>query len=132
MTNREKFVDQLLDHLEKYGSRPAMFNGEFVPCRDINCRDCDFNAHGEECTTKFMEWFKSEYYTKPDIPLDTPIDTPIMVWDRSDSVKQRRYFAGFSNRYGYYMVMAWDNGKTSWTAYDRYDLWEHAELADEN
>lgn len=60
------------------------------------------------------------------IPADTPIDTPVLVWD-DEADKRKRYFAGIEGN----RIKAFENGATSWSAEDEYSYttWNHAELA---
>lgn len=55
-----------------------------------------------------------------------PIDTPVNVWNKGYTEKERRHFAGFKNG----RVFTWSNGRTSFSNY-KYstDDWDYAELA---
>ena len=57
-----------------------------------------------------------------------PVDTPILVTIEG-SIWKRRYFARFENG----KVYAWNDGKTSWSSVDSFDVTslEYAELAEE-
>lgn len=76
----------------------------------------------------------NEFDTKPEkptgeticgIPADTPIDTPILVWDDIPNKKFKRHFAGFEDG----MVVTFALGKTKWSNDGGYCTWEHAESA---
>lgn len=47
---------------------------------------------------------------------DWKVDDKILVWDSEDSKQYRRYFAGISSE-GY--ILAYANGATSWSAYEK-------------
>lgn len=57
-----------------------------------------------------------------------PVDTPILVRDKKNSVWHRRYFAKYKNG----AVYAWIDGKTSWSADcpDYINEWSCAKLAE--
>ena len=57
-----------------------------------------------------------------------PVDTPILVKDKKNSVWHRRYFAKYKNG----AVYAWIDGKTSWSANspDYINEWNRAKLAE--
>ena len=79
---------------------------------------CEFENKSEKTTSE----------TICGIPADTPIDTPVLVWNVNSNNKYKRHFAGFEDG----MVKTWfDSGATSWSAEDEYSYttWIHAELA---
>lgn len=56
-----------------------------------------------------------------------PIDSKIMVWNKGDTDKYTRHFAGLCPDTG--RIRAWDDGKTSFTANPvEYTQWDNAEL----
>lgn len=54
-----------------------------------------------------------------------PIDTKILVWNKTSKQKYNRHFAGIDSGTG--RVRAWDSGQTSFTT-TRWSTWDYAEL----
>lgn len=67
MTNREKFVKEILDiackGLEFAVTKPS----KITSCSQISCEKCIFSSKNSEktCRTKRYEWSESEYVEKP-------------------------------------------------------------------
>ena len=57
-----------------------------------------------------------------------PVDTPILVKDDCDDKWEKAYFAKYEDE----MIYAWDNGRTSFSARNKYDtfVWDRAKLAE--
>lgn len=55
------------------------------------------------------------------------IDTPILVKDRAIDNRQKRYFAGYEDG----MIVAYNDGATSWSANNSRTKWEQGKLVDE-
>lgn len=125
MTNIEKRGQELLDFIAEHGYLPALVKGKFCNCSSVTCAKCDYDVSNMSCVVARELWLTSEY---TEIPLDTEIDTPILVWDNGMKYKAKRYFAGFRDG----KVMAWYDGRTSWNANGETHIWDHAEIADEN
>lgn len=68
MKNREKFTKEILD-IACNGSSIAMdFDGNLVPCSELNCNECCFNSNScEDCDMGIQKWCESEYVEKPTI-----------------------------------------------------------------
>lgn len=56
------------------------------------------------------------------------VDTPILVKDDCDNKWEKAYFAKYEDE----MIYAWDNGRTSFSARNKYDtfIWDNAKLAE--
>lgn len=54
-----------------------------------------------------------------------PVDTPVNVWNKDSTQKERRHFAGFKEG----KILTWTNGRTFFSNY-KYttESWEYAEL----
>lgn len=56
-----------------------------------------------------------------------PIDTPVRVWNKGSTEKERRHFACFKND----KVHTWTHGKTSFSNYKfMTEEWDYAELVE--
>lgn len=56
-----------------------------------------------------------------------PVDTPVHVWNKGDTEKERRHFACFKND----KVHTWTHGKTSFSNYKYMtEEWDYAELVE--
>lgn len=96
----------------------AVTNGKPVKCSSIECSECDLKNYcaNKDCSFRRMEWLKSKYNPDIHIPLNTPIDTKILVSDNGrDWFKG--YYSGFIDGEHYAFV----DGKTSFTSAN----WEH-------
>lgn len=106
-------------------------NGEIHMCRYLNCNDCIFSKPGCDCTPAIIDWFEAERnpYT---IPLDTPIDTKVLV-SASGTEWHKRYFAGFDDSGENYCrpYCTFDNGATSWSNCRETTHWRYCKLAAE-
>lgn len=85
--------------------------------------------YGEKCHEKVVKWADEEYEGPTVDWSKVPVDTPILVKDFDIDEWSRRYFAGL-NHVG--KIMAWDEGRTSWSALGDCDIssWMHAKLAE--
>lgn len=130
MTNREKFVEQILD-IACMGFPIAVIEKTMMPvaCTVIPCYECKFNGT-TPCERLRKQWCDSEY-VEPSIDWSkVPVDTPILVRDNENNKWTRRYFAKYENG----QVYAWGSGVTSWSACGSYDVtpWKYAKLAEES
>ena len=125
MTNREKYGEEILDFLCKNGWCPALVNGGFASCEDVDCRKCEFGDF-VPCRKEFAKWLNSEY-VEPEIDWrKVPIDTKVLVKDGEYHEWIKRYFAGVAPS-GKPMVFL--DGKTSWTKTES-GCWDYIKLAD--
>ena len=67
MKNKEKFSKEIFDIACKGDSiAVTIANNEIVPCGNIECEKCIFEARRhEECSDKITIWCESEYVEKP-------------------------------------------------------------------
>lgn len=120
MTNREKFKDELDEMLSVF---LAVVEGKPVPCEDTYCQECDFRGKCNEREDRVIDWLNAEY-KEPSVDWSkVPIDTPVLVRDYGENPWQRRHFAGMKNG----KLMAYDNGKTSWSG-TTISSWNFMEL----
>lgn len=126
MTNFEKFSNDIDT------TNFAVINGNPVNCFCVYCGECEFwegrdiKYHEEICNKKRMEWMKAEYEgsKKINIPVNTPIDTKVLV-SVNGKYWAKRHYAGFKDGKHY----AWSVGKTSWTCEpDEISQWEYMKL----
>lgn len=128
MTNKEYYADKIIELSTKNDSFAVDIFGGFTSCKKILCTHCKFYNASGDCSSAKNKWLAEEHiYT---IPADTPIDTPIWVWDigREDK-KTRRHFAKFENgKIGVFCC-----GATSWSddAKGLHSCWDCGCLATE-
>lgn len=107
--------------LDKKTNKPTI-------CYFKQCHNCAWFDDELNCKEAMLNWFESEHEEpkKITIPKDTPIDTKILVshdgreWDR-------RHFAGFDGNF----VVAWCDGRTSWSTNSGTYRWAYGKLAEE-
>lgn len=127
MTNREKFVEQILD-IACDGDYVAVRKKDMKPdwCKNIECHECYFYNSTGDCYDTRKEWCNSEYIEPPIDWSKVPVDTPILVRDSQDEEWHRRHFAKFEDG----IVYAWDDGRTSCSSLsDEVVDWKYAKLA---
>lgn len=129
MTNKEKYGNKIIELAVNAGIL-ALKNGEPVFCRGIECKECDlYEKRSNSCRSSahnFREWFNSEYKPKVDWS-KVAVDTPILVRDSEKSAWKKRHFAKYENE----IVYAWEDGATSWSAYNsNITDWKMAKLAE--
>lgn len=126
MLNVEKFEDEVLA-LARDGNIFAVVNGKPLPCKNVECKDCDLiKIEGYGCLYRMMSWLLSEY-EEPKVDWSkVAVDTPILV-SVSGGVWRKKYFA----RYVDGIVYAWNNGATSWSSTSGYSAWKYAKLAED-
>ncbi len=118
MTNKEKFMDLMLD-MVAFGVK----DGKPCLCQNIACSECSLSRIN--CRTSIKNWLNEECI-EPSIDWSkVPIDTPILVRDYEDRKWSKRHFAGVELG----TVFAWSNGLTSWTAEGDKCSWVYAKLA---
>ena len=125
MLNKEKFAKEIIE-IACDGGNVAAVCGMPRRCKELMCRDCDFNGG---CGEKLRAWANSEYVEPPVDWSNVPVDTPILIRDRAGDAWARRYFAGLHDG----RVCAWDNGTTSWSSWpleNGYSPWNYAKLAE--
>lgn len=121
MTNREKYIDEILA-LQSW----AVVDGKIVRCGNVPCRGCLFYNEAASCSPLKEQWLKEEY-TEPEVDWSkVENDTPILVRRSDDGCWKKRYFAKVENG----KVIAWNYGRTSWNN-NGCSAWEQAKLAEE-
>ena len=124
MLNKEKYAKEILD-IVCSGDNLGKQNGHLCPCSNIKCSDCDFNTT-LCCPEEIQKWANSEY-KEPEIDWSkVPVDTPIYVWDNNDNRTYKRHFAGYNKLNN--MIIAFDNGGTSWSSGATTTRWIHAKI----
>ena len=124
MLNKEKYAKEILD-IVCSGDGLGKQNGHLCPCTNIKCSDCDFNTT-LCCPEEIQKWANSEY-KEPEIDWSkVPVDTPIYVWDNNDNRTYKRHFAGYNKVNN--MIIAFDNGGTSWSGGATTTRWNHAQI----
>lgn len=121
MKNKEKYREEILnykgkafcDFIESNILKPLGYT-----CDGTSCAQCQFICN---------MWLEEEY-KEPEVDWSkVAVDTPILVRNSEDDEWTKRYFAKYENG----MVLAWNNGKTSWTSiYGCTSAWQYAKLAD--
>lgn len=121
MTNREKYIDEILALMGWWGIK----DGKMVICSHVSCEGCLFNEKEVSCSSVKKQWLKEEY-TEPEVDWSkVEIDTPILVRRSDDGDWKKRYFAKVENG----KVIAWNYGRTSWNN-NGCSAWEQAKLAE--
>ena len=136
MKNREKYKNELMDAIKKYGHTcefmikhgvSKMFGKDMESfCRETECTSC---------TTALHLWLDEEY-KEPEVDWDSvPVDTLVRVREREDEEWLLRYFKGFSRTpsaypNGYYYDV-WASGATSVTAEGDTEHWKYCELLED-
>ena len=117
MLNKEKYAKEILDIVcDKGGAVLCIY-------ANITCKECDLN-YGDNCHKNIIEWANSEYKEREIDWNKVPVDTPIYVWDDGNAYK--RYFAGYDKINN--MIIAFDNGGTSWSSGATTTRWIHAKI----
>lgn len=130
MTNREKYVNEILDIAGK-GKVLAVdkSTGKPIECDSLSrCENCLFyDKENRKCGNRKW-WLDSEYvdWTK------VAVDTPILVSDDPEfKIVRKGHFA----QYTYGVIYTFSEGMTSWTATWRTHQitgWNYAKLATES
>ena len=127
MLNIEKFKDKLENIGVLNPDTLAVIDGKPCMCQETECNMCELRSVESYCVDRTDNWLFSEY-KEPEIDWSkVEVDTPILVRNDEDEEWMNRYFAKFADG----KVYAWDNGATSWTVDDEYDVtfWKYAKLS---
>lgn len=127
MNKAEKYKEQIVKILMETGRNIAVNKETDEPmiCEGGNCTKCKFGYDEKyNCLIRRAEWLNEEHNTYT-IPLDTPIDTKVLV-SSDGNLWQKRYFSHFSNdkRKPYACLF---NGATSWVDTSTFN-WEYCKL----
>lgn len=127
MNKAEKYKEQIVKILMDTGHNIAVNKETDEPmrCEFENCTKCKFFCHEKyNCHKGRTKWLNEEHNTYT-IPLDTPIDTKVLV--SIDGYRwQKRYFSHFSNDEHKPYACFFD-GATSWITTDTFN-WEYCKL----
>ena len=127
MLNKEKYAKEILD-IYCGGDDIAVYRhtNKLIECDKINkCSDCLFCEY-DSCDLARKKWANSEYKEREIDWSKVPIDTPIYVWDNNDNRTYKRHFAGYNKVNN--MIIAFDNGGTSWSSGATTTRWIHAKI----
>ena len=122
MLNKEKYAKEIIDIVCQDGVNPAVIDNIPVNCLGTECHSCQF--YDTYCVGAFVKWANSEYKEREIDWNKVPVDTPIYVWDDGNTYK--RYFAGYDKINN--MIIAFDNGGTSWSSGATTTRWIHAKI----
>ena len=118
MKNYEKYADEIREH------EGGKFCVDFILPNILKSKDCG-SMSCDKCRMLQMTWLLEDYKEPETDWSKVEVDTPILVRDSEDEEWLKRHLA----KYEYGIVYAWDNGYTSWTAYNMTS-WEYAKLAE--
>ena len=124
MLNKEKYEKEILDIVCQDGVNPAVIDNIPVNCLGTECHRCQF--YDTYCVGAFVKWANSEYKEREIDWSKVPVDTPIYVWDNNDNRTYKRHFAGYNKVNN--MIIAFDNGGTSWSSGATTTRWIHAKI----
>ena len=124
MLNKEKYAKEILDIVCQDGVNPAVIDNIPVNCLSTECHSCQF--YDTYCVGAFVKWANSEYKEREIDWSKVPVDTPIYVWDNDNGATYKRYFAGYNKVNN--MIIAFDNGGTSWSSGATTTRWIHAKI----
>ena len=119
MKNYEKYADEIK------GYTGTHFCKDFIKQYILKSDDC-INVGCARCKMLQMLWLLEDYKGPETDWSKVEVDTPILVRESEDEEWLKRHLA----KYEYGIVYAWDNGYTSWTAYNMTS-WEYAKLAED-
>lgn len=134
MTNKEKFMDKMLEAAINRTFFAVDSNGNLAVCSSIRCQDCKFynetNGNTINCVGDFKKWLEAEYKEPKIDPRlhDAPVDTKILVSNNGISwVKV--HFCKIENG----KVFVFSDGRTSFTCdgEDDINVWIYGKLWEE-
>ena len=126
MNKAEKYKEQIFKILMDTGRNFAVNKetDEPMSCGG-NCTKCKFFYNkNRDCYTLRVEWLNEEHNTYT-IPLDTPIDTKVLV-SSDGNLWQKRYFSHFSND-EHKAYACFSSELTSWITTSTVN-WEYCKL----
>ena len=127
MNKAEKYKEQIFKILMDTGRNFAVNKetDEPMSCESGNCTKCKmFYNENHNCYILRTEWLNEERNTYT-IPLDTPIDTKVLVSYDGNNWK-KRYFSHFSND-EHKPYACFCDGDTSWVDTSTLN-WEYCKL----
>ena len=134
MKNREKYKNELVDVIKEDG-RVCGFMKKHEVYRMLG-KDLESLCEMDciSCGTALQLWLDEEYIEppKPEVDWDNvPVDTLVRVKDFAADVGVLRYFKGINACDPEERFVAWEDGKTSFTANGSCTSWKYCELAEE-
>lgn len=135
MTNKEKFMDKMLEAAINRTFFAVDSNGNLAVCSSIRCQDCKFynetNGNTINCVGDFKKWLEAEYKEQKIDPrlYNAPVDTKILVSNNGISwVKV--HFCKIENG----KVFVFSDGRTSFTCdgEDDINVWIYGKLWEED
>lgn len=127
MNKAEKYKEQIVNILMRTGHNIAV-NKEtdgLMSCESGNCTKCKFFYNEKyTCQIRRAEWLNEEHNTYT-IPLDTPIDTKVLV-SNDGILWEKRYFSHFNND-EHRPYTCFCGGTTSWVTTSTVN-WEYCKL----
>lgn len=135
MTNKEKFMDKMLEAAINRTFFAVDSNGNLAVCSSIRCQDCKFynetNGNTINCVGDFKKWLDAEYKEPKIDPRlhDAPVDAKILVSD--DGINWgKRYFCKIERD----RVFAFSDGKTSFSCEGEDEItgWSYGKLWEED
>lgn len=126
MNKAEKYKEQIFKILMETGHNLAINKetDEPMSCRNNDCTKCKFFCKKRSCHMLRTEWLNEEHNTYT-IPLDTPIDTKVLV-SNDGNRWQKRYFSHFNND-EHRPYACFYGGITSWITTATVN-WEYCKL----
>ena len=123
--NKEKYAKEIVELATNGIGSIAIVNDKPCCCGEgTSCSRCDL-MYGD-CDELLKQWANSEYKEREIDWSKVPVDTPIYVWDNNDNRTDKRHFAGYNKVNN--MIIAFDNGGTSWSSGATTTRWIHAKI----
>ena len=123
--NKEKYAKEIVELATNGIGSIAIVNDKPCCCGEgTSCSRCDL-MYGD-CDELLKQWANSEYKEREIDWSKVPVDTPIYVWDNNDNITYKRHFAGYNKVNN--MIIAFDNGGTSWSSGATTTRWIHAKI----
>lgn len=135
MKNREKFREEILNSVFRGdGEEYCKFVKKNVLPNLMDCTngECNELYTCGLCRAVFAFWLDEEY-EEPEVNWsNVPVDTLVRVRDFESKEWTLRYFKGIDGEFPGSKFMAWDDGRTSKTAYGDYTHWKYCELVEDD
>ena len=135
MTNFEFYKHEIEEFLLEHGhTHFGIKDGKLIRCSVLNCENCEICGGGVLCRETRKEWLSQEHnpYT---IPLDTPVDTKVLV-SQNGIIWEKRYFSHFDKQDPLLRYVCFRDGATSWATkitvhWEYCKLWKEGDENDE-
>lgn len=126
MKNYEKYAEEIRELKSDIGTEWCELFAKPKVLKSLG-RTCEYISCGL-CSALTMLWLLEDY-KEPEVDWSkVEVDTPILVRTVEGADWVKRSFAKYEGG----MVYVWNNGKTSWTAFDNECVtpWNYAKLAE--